>query len=71
MSNTQYILDFVINAKFSDFSEQARTEAKMGMSDCMGVTLAGRRSNRRGLGKSRTRRGASDGLGPRLQDVGP
>ncbi|MGY9107899.1 MAG: hypothetical protein ACKVG0_15495 [Alphaproteobacteria bacterium] len=41
MSNTQYILDFVINAKFSDSSEQARTEAKMGMSDCMGVTLAG------------------------------
>lgn len=43
MTNTQKVVDFIVGSRFEDFPKQALATAKVGLSDCVGVALAGAR----------------------------
>jgi 2-methylcitrate dehydratase PrpD len=41
MRYTDIIVDFTLNAKFSDFPDRAKDQARMGMFDAIGCAIAG------------------------------
>ena len=41
MTYTDLVVDFTVNAKFDDFSDKAKAQARMGMFDATGCALAG------------------------------